>query len=156
MPKPFVQLFTPHGQKFGGRSKIKNLRQHTRDWSIHRKEQRSHYKFFCFSGMPLWGIFLWIVSFSCNRKVVVSAAWEKVCSQLLSDKTLRMKLQEEVDGGKTVNNPPLQLLIWVTDSSEIIHGTNHFLNRKLHESIRQNHLLVIVLIFLGDPIHLPP
>lgn len=61
--------------------------------------------------MSLWGVFFWVVSFSCNRKVLVSAAWEKVCSQQVGDKTLGMKLRGEVGGGKTVNNPPLQLLI---------------------------------------------
>lgn len=119
MPKPFVQLLTPHWQKFGGRSKIKNLSQCTRDWHS-RKGTKKSLQIFCLSEMSFWGFFLWIVSFSCNRKVVVQTAWEKVHSQVPCDKTLQMKLQEEVNGGKTINNDPFQLLILITDSSEII------------------------------------
>lgn len=54
-----------------------------------------------------------------------------------------MKLQEEVDGDKTVNNPLVQLLTWVTDSSKLIHSTNHFLNKKLHKSLEQKLLLAL-------------
>lgn len=50
-----------------------------------------------------------------------------------------MKLQEEVDGDKTVNNPPVQLLTWVIDSSEISRSTNHY----LHKSLEPKPLLVL-------------
>lgn len=89
---------------------------------------------------PAWGI-LWAVSFPCNRKMVVSAAWEKAPS-LLSDKTLRMKLQEEVDGRETVNDPRLQLLMWITDFCELMHSANHFLAMKLHKSLGPKPLMV--------------
>lgn len=58
---------------------------------------------------------------------------------------MRIKHQEE-DGRKTVNNC-LQLLVWVTDSSERTHSANH-LDRKPHKSWGPKLLLVKVLIFL--------
>lgn len=139
--EPFVQLLTLHWQKFRWRSKIEKLSQVARVWSSRRKE-RSSWKCFCFIVVPLRGILLWDVSFSRNRKMVVSAACKKVPSQLLSDETLWKKLQEEVEGGKTVNDPTLRLPVWATDSSEIAHVANHFLPTKLHKSLRPKPLLV--------------
>lgn len=53
-----------------------------------------------------------------------------------------MKLQDEVEGRETVDDRPLQLLVWVTDSSKIMHSANHFLSRKLHRSLGPKRVLI--------------
>ena len=88
--------------------------------------------------------------------MVVSVSWEEVTSQLLTDETLRMKLQEEVKGGETVSDSALQSLVWVANTSWIMHSENHFLNSKLHKSLEPKPQLGIVLMFLEGPICLLP
>jgi hypothetical protein len=66
--------------------------------------------------------------FPCKRKMLLSAAWEKVTVfPLLSHETLWMKFQKEVECGDTVNYPLLQIVVWVTESLEIMHRAAHFL-----------------------------
>lgn len=92
--KPLVQLLTPQWQTFRQTSKILKLSLvTTRDGSICRKGQRSSWKCFGFFGVSRWGILLPVVSFFCNRKTMVSAAWEKEPSHLLSDETLWTKFR---------------------------------------------------------------